>query len=49
LTNIDFVIHLVVLGRGQPLFSGLHSPDALRPISATPFASGVVAAVYHPA
>jgi hypothetical protein len=38
-----------VLGRGQPLFSGLHSPVDLRLISATPFGSGVVAAVYQPA
>jgi dihydrofolate reductase len=42
------VIHPVVLGRGQPLFSGLHRPVDLRLISATPFGSGVVAAVYHP-
>jgi hypothetical protein len=39
----------VALGRGQPLFSGLHSPVDLRLISATPFGSGVVAAVYQPA
>jgi len=43
------VIHPVVLGRGQPLFSGLRSPVDLRLISATPFGSGVVAAVYQPA
>jgi dihydrofolate reductase len=43
------VIHPVVLGRGQPLFSGLHSPVDLRLISATPFGCGVVAAVYRPA
>jgi dihydrofolate reductase len=43
------VIHPVVLGRGQPLFSGLRSPVDLRLISATPFSSGVVAAVYQPA
>jgi dihydrofolate reductase len=43
------VIHPVVLGRGQPLFSELHSPVDLRLISATPFGSGVVAAVYQPA
>jgi dihydrofolate reductase len=43
------VIHPVVLGRGQPLFSGLHSPVDLRLISATPFGSGVVAATYQPA
>jgi hypothetical protein len=45
----DKVIHPVVLGRGQPLFSGLRSPIDLRPISATPIGSGVVAAVYQPA
>jgi dihydrofolate reductase len=43
------VAHPVVLGRGQPLFSGLRSPVDLRLISATPFSSGVVAAVYQPA
>jgi len=43
------VIHPVVLGQGQPLFSGLRSPVDLRLISATPFGSGVVAAVYQPA
>ena len=43
------VIHPVVLGRGQPLFSGLRSPVDLRLISATPFGSSVVAAVYQPA
>jgi dihydrofolate reductase len=43
------VIHPVVLGRGEPLFSGLRSPVDLRLISATPFGSGVVAAVYQTA
>jgi len=43
------VFHPVVLGRGQPLFSGLHSPVDLRLISATPFDTGVVVAVYQPA
>jgi len=43
------VIHPVVLGQGQPLFSGLRSPVHLRLISATPFGSGVVAALYQPA
>jgi len=43
------VIHPVALGRGQPLFSELRSPADLRLISATPFGSGVVAAVYQPA
>jgi hypothetical protein len=33
------------LGQGQPLFSGLRKPVDLRPISATPFASGAVGAV----
>jgi len=42
------VIHPVVLGQGQPLFSELRSPVDLRLISATPFSSGVVAAVYYP-
>jgi dihydrofolate reductase len=42
-------IHSVVLGQGQPLFSALRSPADLRLISATPFGSGVVAAVYQPA
>ena len=42
------VIHPVVLGRGQPLFSGLRSPLNLQLISATPFGSGIVAAVYQP-
>src|SRR4029077_6840383 len=43
------VIHPVVLGQGQPLFSGLRGPVDLRLISATPFRSGVVLAVYQPA
>jgi len=42
-------IHPVVLGQGQPLFSGLRSPVDLRLISTTPFRSGAVAAVYQPA
>jgi len=43
------VIHPVAMGRGQPLFSGLRSPVDLRLISATPFGSGVVGAVYKAA
>ncbi len=43
------VIHPVALGCGLPLFSELRSPVDLRLISATPFSSGVVAAVYQPA
>jgi dihydrofolate reductase len=43
------VIHPAVLGQGQPLFSELRSPVDLRLISVTPFATGVVAAVYQPA
>jgi dihydrofolate reductase len=42
-------IHPVVLGQGQPLFSGLRSPIDLRLISTTRFATGVMAAVYQPA
>lgn len=42
-------IHPVVLGQGQPLFSGLRSSVDLRLISATPFASGAMAIVYQPA
>jgi dihydrofolate reductase len=42
------VIHPVILGRGQPLFSGLGAPVHLRLIGATPFRSGVMAAVYQP-
>jgi len=42
-------IHPVVLGQGQPLFSALRSPVDLRLISAVPFGTGVVGAVYHPA
>lgn len=42
-------IHPVALGQGQPLFSGLRSPVDLRLISAIPFSTGVVGAVYHPA
>jgi dihydrofolate reductase len=42
------VIHPVVLGQGQPLFSGLSTPVDLRLISATSFGSGVVATVYQP-
>src|SRR5208282_5515692 len=43
------VIHPVVLGQGRSLFSGLRSPVDLRLASATPFSTGVVAAVYQPA
>jgi riboflavin biosynthesis pyrimidine reductase len=43
------VIHPVALGQGQPLFSGLRSPVDLRLVSATPFGSGVVGAVYKAA
>jgi dihydrofolate reductase len=43
------VIPPVALGQGQPLFSGLRSPVDLRLISATPFGSGVVGAVYKAA
>ncbi len=43
------VIHPVALGRGQPLFSGLRGPLDLKLISTTPFASGVVGAVYQAA
>jgi len=42
-------IHPVVLGQGQPLFSGLRSPVDLRLISATSFRSGVMGVVYQPA
>jgi dihydrofolate reductase len=42
------VMHPVVLGRGQPLFSGLRSPVDLQLISATSSSSGVVATVYQP-
>jgi len=43
------VIHPVVLGQGRSLFSGLRTPVDLRLMSATPFSTGVVAAVYQPA
>jgi dihydrofolate reductase len=42
-------IHPLVLGQGQPLFSGLRSPLDLRLVSSTTFAGGAVAAVYRPA
>ena len=42
-------IHPVVLGQGQPLFSGLRRPVDLRLISTTAFGSGAVAGVYQPA
>jgi len=42
-------IHPVVLGQGQPLFSGLRSPVDLRLISWISYAAGVVGAVYQPA
>ncbi|WP_188796555.1 dihydrofolate reductase family protein [Dyella nitratireducens] len=42
-------IHPVLLGRGQPLFSGPYSPADLRLISATPYSGGIVGVVYHPA
>jgi dihydrofolate reductase len=42
-------IHPVVLGQGQALFSGLRSLVDLQLISARPFGSGVVIAVYQPA
>ena len=40
-------IHPVVLGQGQPLFAGLRSPVDLRLVSATPFRSGAVGAIYQ--
>jgi dihydrofolate reductase len=43
------VIHPVVLGRGQPLFSALRGPVDLRLISATSFRAGVVGTVYQTA
>jgi dihydrofolate reductase len=42
-------IHPVVLGQGQPLFSGLRSPVDLKLISSTSYSRGVVGAVYQPA
>jgi dihydrofolate reductase len=42
-------IHPVVLGQGQPLFSGLRSPADLHLVSATTFSSGAVGAIYRPA
>lgn len=42
-------IHPVALGQGQPLFSRLRSPVDLRLVSAIPFSTGVVGAIYHPA
>ncbi|HEY0334087.1 MAG TPA: dihydrofolate reductase family protein [Stenotrophomonas sp.] len=42
------VVHPIALGAGQALFSGLASPVDLKLASTTSFASGVVAAVYHP-
>jgi dihydrofolate reductase len=43
------VVHPVALGRGLPLFSGLHQPIDLRLVSATAYGGGVVGTVYHPA
>ena len=43
------LVHPAVLGRGLPLFSGLAKPVDLKLVSATTFASGAVAHVYHPA
>jgi dihydrofolate reductase len=43
------VVHPVALGRGLPLFSGLHQPIDLRLVSTTAFGSGVVGTVYQPA
>ena len=42
-------VHPVVLGQGQPLFSGLSVPADLRLLSATPFSGGVVGVVDQPA
>ena len=42
-------IHPVVLGQGQPLFSGLRSLVDLRLIGCTRSAAGVVGAVHQPA
>ena len=42
------VIHPVVLGGGQALFSGLQRPMDLRLANLTRFGSGVLAAVYQP-
>lgn len=43
------VIHPVVLGRGEALFSALSTPMDLRLVNLTRFGSGVVAAVYQSA
>jgi dihydrofolate reductase len=43
------VIHPVILGQGQPLFSALRSPVDLRLVSTKAFGSGIVANVYQPA
>lgn len=43
------VVHPVALGRGLPLFSGLHQPVNLRLVSTNVYSSGVIGTVYHPA
>jgi dihydrofolate reductase len=42
------LIHPVVLGEGLRLF-GFDQPTRLKPVSATTFTSGLIAAVFHPA
>jgi dihydrofolate reductase len=42
-------IHPVLLGQGQPLFSGPYSPGDLHLISAASYSGGIVGVVYHPA
>ena len=43
------VVHPVALGRGLPLFSGLHQPINLRLVSSTAHGGGVIGNVYQPA
>jgi dihydrofolate reductase len=43
------VVHPVAIGKGLPLFGGLTAPLEMKLVSATVFATGVVAQVYRPA
>ena len=43
------LVHPVALGKGLPLFTGLHTPKVLKLLSSRTFPRGTVAQIYRPA
>ncbi len=43
------VIHPVILGAGQPIFTGLAKPQHLKLVDVKSFPGGIVVHIYHPA